>query len=330
MKGKLGMGKLRGLQQLASEDGIFAICAMDHRSSLHRMIQEAGVANVSYEDMVQRKLELCSTLAPHASAVLLDPEYGIAPCIARHVLPGGTGLLVSIEATGYGGSRESRLTTLLEGWSVEKIKRLGASGVKMLVYYHPDLAEVAQRQRDTVSEVAQDCLKYDIPFVVEPLSYPIEAEAKTAPQFATRKPQIVIDTARQITGLPIDILKAEFPADFRYISDEGQLLDLCHKLDQASRVPWVLLSAGVSYEAFCTEVKIACQAGASGFLAGRALWQEALSIADARDRLKFLSTTVVDRLNRLKDIATKYATPWQRRLNLETPPAIPENWYGLY
>ena len=100
--------------------------------------------------LVDRKLELCAALAPHASAILLDPDYGAAQCIAGGVLPGHTGLLVSIEATGYENSPQGRITSLLKGWSVEKIKRMGGSAVKILVYYRPDLPNVAQKQLKTI------------------------------------------------------------------------------------------------------------------------------------------------------------------------------------
>jgi len=127
---KLSIGKIRGLQQISTEDGIFIICAMDHRGSLQTMIEKEQLEEVEYQEIVERKLELCSALAPHASAVLLDPDYGAAQCIAGGVLPGHTGLLVSIEATGYQSDPQGRVTTLLDGWSVEKIKRMGGSAVK--------------------------------------------------------------------------------------------------------------------------------------------------------------------------------------------------------
>ena len=104
----LTIGKIRGLQQLANRDGIFTMCAMDHRGSLRTMIDEENPEEVDYEEMVERKLELCSSLAEHASAVLLDPLFGAAQCIGHGVLPRTTGLLVSIEASGYGGGREYR------------------------------------------------------------------------------------------------------------------------------------------------------------------------------------------------------------------------------
>ncbi|MBI2328900.1 MAG: hypothetical protein HYU85_04620, partial [Chloroflexi bacterium] len=115
---KLTIGKIRGLQQIANPDGILTMCAMDHRDSLRSMIDQESPGKVSYEEMVKRKLELCSSLAEHASAVLLDSIFGAAQCISRSALPKSTGLLVSIEASGYGGGKESRLTRLLPDWSV--------------------------------------------------------------------------------------------------------------------------------------------------------------------------------------------------------------------
>ena len=328
----LTIGKIRGLQQIASPDGIFTMCAMDHRGSLRSMIDEENPAEVDYAEMVERKLELCSSLAKYASAVLLDPIFGAAQCLSRGVLPRGTGLLVSIEDSGYSGQKGHRVTELLNNWGVEKIKRMGASAVKILVYYRPDLEPLARQQLDTVKMVAEQCIEYDIPFLVEPKSYPIGNEIDNSPQFASLKEQLVIETAQDITALPIDVLKAEFPADLHYKKDRAELIELCHQLDTASRVPWVILSAGVDFELFCQQVEIACQAGASGFLGGRAIWQEAMHIDNARERVRYLSTIGVDRLKRLTEIASKYAVPWYKRLRLAAHgfTEITEGWYQEY
>lgn len=323
--GILSVGKLRGLQQMTTPEGIFVICAMDHRGSLQEMIDARHPEGVSYQQMVERKLELCGTLAPYASAVLLDPEFGAAQCIGAGVLPGGAGLLVSIEATGYTGGGDSRITELLEGWGAQKIKRLGGSAAKLLLQYRPDLQEDAALQRDVVVKVAQDCAQADLLFLVEPKSYRLKGEAEE--DFAARLPDLVIDTAREVAALPIDVLKAEFPADLRYEKDEGRLLDLCRKLGEASPVPWVLLSGGAGFDIFQRQVEIACRAGASGFLGGRAIWQEAMAVPDTGQRVRYLETVVVDRLKRLVDIAAKHAVPWHRKLS--PPPAtdLSKEWY---
>ncbi len=142
----------------------------------------------------------------------------------------------------------------------------------------------------------------------------------------------MIKTARDITALPIDVLKAEFPADLRYKKDKPALIDLCRQLDMASRLPWVVLSAGVDFEAFCQVVEIACQGGASGFLGGRAIWQEAMHIDDAQERFRYLSTVVVDRLKRLTEIANKYAVPWYQKLGISRQELTDtsEQWYQEY
>jgi len=323
----LTIGKLRGLQQLATDDGIFAMCAMDHRGSLQHIMGE-GV-ELSYGEMVERKLELCSQLAPYASAVLLDPVFGAAQCIARGALPKGTGLMVSLEASGYIGGSEQRLTALLEDWNVAKIKRMGASAAKFLVYYRPDLIELANKLMDMVEQIGRQCKQYDLPFVVEPLSYPMGEEVRNPAHFAKVKEQLVLKTARHITNLPIDVLKSEFPGDPRYNKDNASLTDLCRQLDEAAAVPWVVLSAAVDFETFCQEVEIACRGGASGFLAGRAIWQEAMHLDKAKERINFLATVGADRLKKLNELAAKYATPWHKKLGLTGDSLAPtaEGWY---
>ena len=328
----LTIGKIRGLQQIANPDGVFTMCALDHRDSLRSMIDEENPEKVNYDEMVKRKLELCSSLAKYASAMLLDPIFGAAQCISNGVLPKSTGLMVSIEASGYSGQKEHRLTELLSDWSVGKIKRMGASAVKILVYYRPDLKQLASQQLDTVNMVARECIKYDLPFLVEPVTYPVGNEINNPRDFADRKGELVIQTARDITVLPIDVLKAEFPADLHYKKDKPELIELCRQLDMASQVPWVILSAGVDFELFCQQVEIACQAGASGFLGGRAIWQEAMHIDDARERVKYLSTVGVDRMKKLTEIANKYAVPWYKKLGLTAHELadISEGWYQEY
>ena len=323
---KLSVGKIRGLQQLANEKGIMTMCALDHRGSLKKMLDEKHPESVSYQAMLDFKLDLCQILAPQASAILLDPVYGAGQAISAGVLPKNTGLLVSLEESGYSGEAEARITDLLPDWSVRKIKKMGATAAKLLLYYHPDVG-VAEKQLDTVKKLAADCLMEDMPFVVEPMSYKVGREEKNPENFARIKPQLVIETARQITAFPIDVLKAEFPADPEYETDKDRLLDFCHKLDEASQVPWVILSAGVNFDLFYQEVEIACQAGASGFLAGRALWQEATEMSSRQERSKFLESTVVKRLESLTKLANAHATPWYAKLEAGE---VEEHWYRNY
>jgi len=333
----ISIGKLRGLQQLADSRGMMTMCAIDHRGALKRALNEKNPDAVSYHDMVDFKLDLCQAVAPFASAILLDPEYGAGQAIAAGLLPGPKGLLVSLEKSGYTGDSTARITELLPGWGVKKARKMGASAVKLLIYFRPDLKDIASKQLDLVARLADQCLEEDIAFLVEPVSYPIEKEriiqgGTSSKKFAEIKPGLVIETARQITALPIDVLKAEFPADIKFEQDEGKLLGLCQELNRASRLPWVLLSAGVDFESFRKQVKIACKAGASGFLAGRALWQEGAQIRSRDERMKFFQNTAAPRLKELAEVADRYGKPWYSRLGAENGKFAPlaEGWYRGY
>ncbi len=329
---RLSIGKLRRLQQLANPKGLLTMCALDHRGALRRALNEQDPDSVSYQDMVNFKLDLCRAVAPFASAVLLDPIYGAGQMIAAGVLPGHTGLLVSLEKTGYSGSGTARLTELLPDWSPKKVKKMGASAAKLLIYFRPDLKDTASRQLELVAKLAGQCLKEDIPLLVEPVSYPVEQVGVSSKRFADMKPGIVIETARQMTALPIDVLKAEFPADMKFEQDEEKLLKLCQELNQASRLPWVILSAGVDFETFKKQVEIACKAGASGFLAGRALWQEGAQIQSREERMNFFKDTSAPRLRELAEIACRYGKPWYSKMGTgdgEFEP-VAEGWYQSY
>ena len=328
----LSVGKLRGLQQLADSKGILAVCAIDHRESLKKALGENKPDGVGYQDMVDFKLDLCRAIAPFASAILLDPVYGVAPAIVSGIMPGHTGLLVSLEKTGYTGESTARITELLPGWSVKKIKRLGASAVKLLIYFRPDSKDIAVRQLDLVAKVADQCLKEDIPLLVESVTYPLAGEVDKPGEFSRKKPGLVIEAARQLTALPIDVLKSEFPADMNYEKDEGTLEAFCRELNQASRLPWVILSAGVDFELFRKQVEIASKAGASGFLAGRALWQEASQLRSRKERKSFFKDKTVPRIKEIARIADKYGKPWYAKMGVEKAQFLPvaENWYKTY
>jgi tagatose 1,6-diphosphate aldolase len=329
---RLSVGKVRGLRQLANGNGILTVCAIDHRESLRRALNEKNPEAVSYRDMVDFKVDLCQAVAGFASAILLDPIYGAGQAIVSGALPSHTGLLVSLEKTGYTGESTARITELLTDWSVGKIKRLGASAVKLLIYFRVDLEEVASRQLELVSKVAGQCIEQDIPLLVESVTYPTAEEMDSPKTFSRKKPDLVIEAARRLTSLPIDILKSEFPADIDYETDDMKLNMYCQRLSQASQLPWVLLSAGTDFERFRKEVEIACRNGASGFMAGRALWQEATHLSSREDRRSFFRNQTVARLSELARMADKWATPWYVKLGYRDGrfAELPEGWYKAY
>ena len=319
------IGKYRGVQRLADKRGNICMCALDHRGSLAKMLKEGTGAAPSYQDMVDFKYDICSALSPHCSAILLDPVYGAAQNIAAGVLAKGAGLLVSLEETGYEGGAEARVSRALAGWNAAKIRRMGADGAKLLLYYRPG-NDVAAQQRALVTELARWCEEQDLPFILEPVSYAMGDEAKTG-AYAMGKPEIVIRTAAELTPIGVDVLKAEFPADAKQEKNPATMLDSCKRLNEASKSPWIILSGGVDFDLFVRQVEIASKAGASGFLAGRALWQEATSIKSRAARQEFFQTTVVDRLNIIMSVANAYGTPWHARVSA---PVVTEDWYTSY
>lgn len=304
------IGTLRGLQQIATPRGIFTMTAMDQRGALQSLL---GLSQPDYALMRQIKVEVVQALAPHTTALLLDPLFGAAECIAEGVLPGRCGLIVAIEETGYTSDGSGRLTTLLPDWGVAKIKRMGASAVKLLIYYHPDEQNAARHQRDVVSRVLEDCRTYDIPLLVEAVSYPLAGQDKAA--FAQTKPDVVVRTAQELTPLGFDVFKAEFPVDLAFPHDPDSLDDWCRRLDAACPMPWVILSAGVDIDQFVQQVEVACRNGASGFLAGRAIWKDSVKIKDAAERKQHLRTQAVANLRRCTDLAEKYGRPFLEKLN---------------
>ena len=134
----LTFGKLRGLEKCATSMGAIAVLALDHRNNLRRALNPVHPEMVTSDSLSSFKIEVTKTLAPYASAVLLDPEVGAFQAIASGVLPGSVGLVVALEATGYTGDPSARGSRILDNWSVEKARRMGADAVKLLVYYHPD------------------------------------------------------------------------------------------------------------------------------------------------------------------------------------------------
>ncbi len=319
----LSLGKWRGLQQCATPHGAIAVMALDHRGNLRQILNPADPQSVPPEDLVTFKQQVVSALAPVSSAVLLDPQFGAAQCLASGALPGQVGLLVAVEASGYTGDPAARQSRILPGWSVAKAKRLGASAIKLLVYYHPD-APTAEEIESLVRQTALDCAAADMPFFLETLSYSPDPATKKLPPAERRR--VVIETARRLTPLGADVLKTEFPVDIAAQPDEDAWAEACAELSAVSVVPWVLLSASVDFATYLRQVTVACRAGASGVAVGRAVWQEAPGLAGA-ERLAFLSGLARERMARLTELCDALARPWT---SFYAAPSARSDWYAAY
>src|SRR2546426_2036398 len=304
---RISVGKLRGLQQISDDTGRFTMIAMDQRGSLQKMLHPENPKAATYAEMEGVKLGVTEALAPLASGYLLDPEFGVAPAINRFALPGRTGLLVALEQSGYEKRGNWRLTTLLDGWNVEKVKRLGASAAKLLVFFNPDAPrEIVDHQVKVVQSIADECQRLDLTFVCEPMSYPVD-ESEEA--FAHHKADTVIRTAEALGPLGIDVLKAEFPGDPKVTTNPDELRKNCERLSRATKVPWVVLSAGADFNVFRGLVEVACHGGASRVLPGRGVWEDAFRGKNPPAQMGYVRTQGGRDFQGLAGLAPRYARP---------------------
>ena len=311
------IGKLRGIQQCTSPRGTFTCLALDHRQNLRK----ANPAFVNEVELSRFKLDATLALADLSTAVLLDPEFSAAQAIAAGAIPGKTAFVVAVESTGYGGKPTARQSQILPGWSVEKATRMGASMIKLLVYYHPD-SSTAPGIEAFIRLVAHECTRFDLGIMLEPLSYSLDANKKPS---SAEKQFLITETARRLVIPGIDVLKVEFPLDIVENPAESAWASACAEISTASTAPWILLSAAVDFEIYLRQVKIACLAGASGCAAGRAIWQEAVSL-NGEARLAFLRTTGRERLTRLTELCSDLGKPVSDFYTAEAP----FDWFRTY
>jgi tagatose-1,6-bisphosphate aldolase len=305
----ISIGKLRGLQQISSQRGTFTALALDHRQNLRK----ANPVLARDEQLSRFKLDITTALASRATAVLLDPEVSAAQAIAARSIPNNVGLVVAVESTGYAGDATARQAQIIPGWSVEKAKRMGASAIKLLVYYHPDSPTASEIESFT-KNIAEDCAKHDLVLMLEPLSYSLDESKKLSSE---EKRYVVVESAKRLAPLGADILKAEFPLD---VTESNQTLwkDACAEISAASPIPWILLSAAVEYEIFLQQVAVACNAGASGIAVGRAVWKEAVMMG-GDERIKFLRTIACPRISRLTSLCHALAKPYTDFYTADAP-----------
>ena len=319
----LSFGKLRGIEKCTTSKGVLSVLALDHRNNLRHALNPIHPELVSNTSLSEFKMEVTEALAPHASAVLLDPEVGAFQAVTSGSLLGSVGLVVALEATGYTGETSARESCILDSWGVEKAKRMGADAVKLLVYYHPD-SQKASEIENLVAHTAEVCKKFEMFFMLEPLSYSIVPSEKKVS--GVNRKHVVIETARRLTACGGDILKAEFPLDINLFPDESAWVSACSELTETIHIPWVLLSASVDFETYFRQVEIACHSGASGVAVGRAVWKEATEL-DPKDRGGFLLGTAAERMQRITKLVDKQAAPFTKYYE---PPEVNESTYRAY
>jgi tagatose 1,6-diphosphate aldolase len=316
---KISLGKERGLRAVSDSRGVIAALAIDQRTALRSLFAQAmGTAgeNVPAQLLSDFKAAVSRVLTPDASAILLDPEYGL-PAARRRAKTAG--LLLAYEQSGYDKNVPGRLPRLLDGWSAQRLVEAGADAVKVLLYYSNTSSwEINEVKHALVERVGAECAAADVPFFLELVSYAEGLEEKTA-DFARAKPDIVVSGMAEFSKprYRVDVLKVGFPVDLAFVegspSASGGIVHtranaktMIARAAAAGSVPFIYLSEGVSNETFLFGLQLAAEASAgfSGVLCGRATWKDGVRvfIQDGRDALdRWLADTGARNIHRINE-----------------------------
>ena len=321
---EISAGKLWAMRRLADDDGLFRMTALDQRPPIINLIKEKTGAAATDEQMTAVKRVIAETLAAHSSAVLVDPLWAYS-FVTRHLSP-RQGLILTLEDHRFEETPKGRKAHAIEGWSVAKIKRMGGDGVKVLAHYRPDASrEVNEHQKRFVRSVGEACRRFDIPFVFELLVYPFTSTGG-GPDYTEdpeKQPELVIESVKAFAApeFGVDVFKLESPLPAATVPDPAdadeaevsRVQGLFDELGKAAGRPWVMLSAGAGKAAFKNVLHYAFKAGASGFLAGRAIWlEEAQAYPDLDATRAAMRETSVAYLREITEQARKNATPWHK------------------
>jgi tagatose 1,6-diphosphate aldolase len=290
---KVSPGKRKGMQAVSNASGVIAAAAMDQRGSLKNAIaKEKGVdkKEVTAKMLEEFKTAVTRVLTPYASAILLDPEFGLPASMARAK---NAGLLLAYENSGYDNTKPGRLPDLLDIWSVRRLVAAGADCIKILLYYTPfDAPEINEIKHAWVERIGSECAAVDVPFFLEFVGYEEGGDEKTI-GFARKKPEIVTQSMAEFSKpqYGVDVLKVEVPVNMAYVAGSKACKgDAAYTRDQAkeyfrhsaaaAKKPFIYLSAGVSNDVFLETLELASETGAnfSGVLCGRATWKDAIPI----------------------------------------------------
>ena len=321
---KLTPGKLAGLQRVSDKRGVIAAAAMDQRGSLQKSLAKEKGGDITDSMMEEFKSLVTEVLTPHASAILLDPEWGL-PAAKRRAKT--SGLLLAYEKTGYDKTGPGRLGDLLDHWSARRLKEVGADCVKILLYYTPyDPKDVNDKKHAWVERIGDECRANDIPFFLEFVGYEEGTDEKGL-EYAKKKPHIVTESMREFTKdrYGVDVLKVEVPVNMKFVegtkSFAGQkaytkkeAAGLFLKAAAVTTKPFIYLSAGVSNAEFTEALELAGESGVkfNGVLCGRATWKDGIPIYakhGAEAFRKWLQTEGVKNINNVNE-RLKAATPW--------------------
>lgn len=318
----LTAGKTKAMKNLMSEDGIIAALAIDQRGALKKMMKALDFEPKAGD--IERFKELVSEeLTPYASSILLDPEYGLP---ASKVRAENSGLLIAYEKTGYDVTVPGRLPDLLSVWSAKRIKEQGADAVKFLLYYDVDEdKEINEQKHAFVERIGSECAAEEMPFYLELLSYDANNADNGSKEFAKVKPHKVIEMMKEFSKprYQVDVLKVEVPVNMKYVEGfaKGEVVytkeeaaKYFKEQSEATNLPFIFLSAGVSASLFQDTLRFAHDAGSTfnGVLCGRATWADGVKPFVTGDEVQvrdWLQTQGRKNIEELNEVLKVTATP---------------------
>lgn len=321
------LGKLRRLQRISDADGFIRVAAIDHPEN-YLALFDSDLTKVTDEEVVLSKLELVAAMSAESTAVLLDPVWSFGQAVLSQVVPAGVGIISGLEHLAYSPSGFGIETVLREGWTVPVLARLGTDAAKLVVFHRAEQADVSASQHRLVERLAEECEREQLPLVVEPLWYPLEGESLDDPDVRSARVEAIIGSARSFAEAGADVMKVEFPGYLATEDDRARAADDCRRLNDAIDVPWVLLSASATYAQFRTQVAIAAGAGACGFMAGRAIWGDAVGRYDEARRAEG-ARTAATRLRELHETLVAEGRGWHRPVApADTVELVPAGWFA--
>ncbi|MDO8520237.1 MAG: tagatose 1,6-diphosphate aldolase [Deltaproteobacteria bacterium] len=321
--------KRNHLTKLATKKGVIAAAAMDQRGSLKKSIAKAkGVdpSAITKEMMMEFKTAVTKVLTPYASAILLDPEFGLPASKARAQQ---AGLLLAYESTGYDQTTPGRIPLLIPTWTVSKTVDAGANAVKILLYYSPfEKTEINEIKHAWIERIGAECALHDIPFFLEFVGYPVNGEDEKGIEFAKIKPDVVKKSMEEFSKdrYRVDVLKVEVPVNMQFVKgarsckgdsayEKEKAKDLFRAVASSTKKPFIYLSAGVSDDEFRESLELATEAGVryNGVLCGRATWKEGIPVyakSGVTALEDWLSDRGVQNIQALNKVLDTGACPW--------------------
>lgn len=325
---RITRGKFDGINAVADERGIIAAAAMDQRGSLTTMIARArgDGRETTAEDMTQFKVAVTRVLTRYASAILLDPEYGLPALTAKAP---HAGALLAYEKTGFDAADTRRLPYLLPEWSVRRLLAAGADVIKVLLYYNAfDDSRANAIKHAFIERTGAECAAYDVPFFLELVTYDNAIGDVQGLEFARKKPDHVIGAMAEFTRpqYGIDVLKVEIPINLAFVEGtrvfrgtaaytRQDALRLFREVASVATRPFIYLSGGVTADVFREALELAGEAGMSfaGVLCGRANWQggvPAYASGGTEGLMAWLEDQGVQNITALNAVVAQAAKPW--------------------